>query len=238
MAYPKTAIVLAGGAGVRLRPLTDDIPKGLVKVAGKPLLQWVVEWLRQSDVENLVIGVAYLKEKIMRYFGDGHKFGVSIRYSVHSVEGGTGEGFRLAISRHVDDRSFFAMNGDQITDLNLRSLFRAHTSKRPLATIAGVHPTLPFGLLLRDPSGYCRGFVEKPIMRNILCSSGVYVFEKELGAYLPKKGDLEKSTFPVLARKRRLGVYEHSGVFITVNSLRELKEADSDMETWNPEKTS
>ena len=79
MAYPNTAIVLAGGAGVRLRPLTDDIPKGLVRVAGKPLLQWVVEWLRQSDVENLVIGVAYLKEKIMRYFGDGQKFGVSIR---------------------------------------------------------------------------------------------------------------------------------------------------------------
>ncbi len=143
MAYPNTAIVLAGGAGVRLRPLTDDIPKGLVRVAGKPLLQWVVEWLRQSDVENLVIGVAYLKEKIMRYFGDGHKFGVSIRYSTHSVEGGTGEGFRLAISRYVHDQAFFAMNGDQITDLNLHSVFKAHTSKRAFATIAGVHPTLP-----------------------------------------------------------------------------------------------
>jgi len=238
MAYPNTAIVLAGGAGVRLRPLTDDIPKGLVRVAGKPLLQWVVEWLRQSDVENLVIGVAYLKEKIMRYFGDGHKFGVSIRYSVHSVEGGTGEGFRLAISRYVDAQSFFAMNGDQITDLNLRSLFKAHSSKRALATIAGVHPTLPFGLLLKDRSGYCRGFVEKPTMRNILCSSGIYTFEREVDAYLPKKGDLEKSTFPSLAREKRLTVYEHRGVFLTVNSLRELKDADRELKRWKPEKTS
>src|SRR6266702_6710092 len=133
MAYPKTAIVLAGGAGVRLRPLTDDIPKGLVRVAGKPLLQWVVEWLRQSDVENLVIGVAYLKEKIMRYFGDGHKFGVSIRYSRHSVEGGTGEGFRLAISRYVDDQAFFAMNGDQITDVRLKSMLARHVKSNALS---------------------------------------------------------------------------------------------------------
>src|SRR3989441_12279664 len=104
----RSAVIISGGEGVRLRPITSDLPKGLVRVAGKPLLQWVVEWLRQNDVSNLVIGVAYLKEKIMRYFGDGNKFGVSIRYSIHSVDGGTGEGFRLAISRHVDDQSFFA----------------------------------------------------------------------------------------------------------------------------------
>src|SRR5216683_3725111 len=177
MAYPNTAIVLAGGAGVRLRPLTDDIPKGLVRVAGKPLLQWVVEWLRQNDVENLVIGVAYLKEKIMRYFGDGHKFGVSIRYSEHSVEGGTGEGFRLAIKRYVDDESFFAMNGDQVTDLNLESMFKTHAKGKAMATVAVVHPRLPFGLVITDENGYCRAFQEKPVLRNVACSSGIYLFQ-------------------------------------------------------------
>ena len=99
MRSPKTAVILSGGEGIRLRPITYDIPKGLVKVGGRPLLEWVVEWLQQNRVTDLVIGVAYLKEKIMRYFGGGGKFGVDIRYSVHTVKGGTSEGFRLAIPR-------------------------------------------------------------------------------------------------------------------------------------------
>src|SRR2546428_912693 len=148
--YPKTAVILSGGAGVRLRPLTNDIPKGLVKVANKPLLQWVVEWLRTNGVTELVIGVAYLREKITRYFGNGSKLGVSIRYSFHTVEGGTGEGFRLAVSRYVDDDHFFALNSDQITDLDLRAMFRFHAKGDAIATLAVVHPRLPFGLVLRD----------------------------------------------------------------------------------------
>jgi|SRR5215467_6785268 len=229
MRFPSTAVILSGGAGVRLRPLTDDIPKGLVKVAGKPLLQWVVEWLRDSGVGELVIGVAYLREKIIKHFGDGTRFGVNIRYSVHSVEGGTGEGFRLAISRYVSDDSFFALNGDQITDLDLRSFFKVHVNDDPLATIAVVHPRLPFGLVLTDRRGYCKGFVEKPIMDTVSCSAGIYVFRKRVMDYLPRKGDVEKTTFPRLVSERRLKAYIHRGSFLTVNSLRELEEADREL---------
>jgi mannose-1-phosphate guanylyltransferase len=223
-------VILSGGAGVRLRPLTNDIPKGLVKVANKPLLQWVVEWLRTSGVTELVIGVAYLREKITRHFGNGARFGVNIRYSVHSVEGGTGEGFRLAISRYVDDDCFFALNSDQITDLDLRAMFRYHTKAAALATLAVVHPRLPFGLVLTDDEGYCTGFEEKPLMRNIYCSSGVYVFQRSILDYLPVKGDVEKTTFPRLAKGRRLKTYIHRGSFTTVNSLRELEEADRELQ--------
>src|SRR2546421_11046313 len=122
MTSPKTAVLLSGGEGLRLRPITHDVPKGLVKVGGKPLLEWVIEWLQQNKVTDLVIGVAYLKEKIIRYFGSGGQFGADILYSVHTVEGGTREGFLLAISRYVDSPSFFALNGDQITDLKLSAL--------------------------------------------------------------------------------------------------------------------
>ena len=227
--YPKTAVILSGGAGVRLRPLTNDIPKGLVRVAGKPLLQWVVEWLHQNGVSELTIGVAYLKEKIMRYFGDGSRFGVRIRYSVHSVEGGTGEGFRLAISRFVEEDSFFAMNGDQMTNLNLRSMFRMHQKSQGIATIGVVHPRLPFGLILTDKAGYCKGFEEKPILPDVLCSAGIYVFQKEMLKFLPKRGDIEKISFPRLAKEKCLRVYEHRGSFLTVNSLRELEEAEQEL---------
>ncbi len=229
MEYPTKAVVLSGGAGVRLRPLTNDIPKGLVKVAGKPLLQWVVEWLRDNGVTDLVIGVAYLKEKVKRYFGDGGKFGVRITYSVHTVEGGTGEGFRLAITRYIDSERFFALNGDQITNLNLRRMCQTHESSRALATVGVVHPRLPFGLVLIGSRGYCKGFLEKPVMDTILCSSGIYVFQKEIVRYLPRTGDVEKTTFPRLASKGRLKAYIHKGSFVTVNSMRELEEADQEL---------
>lgn len=231
---PTTAVVLSGGEGVRLRPITKDIPKGLVKVGGKPLLQWVIEWLRENGVEDVVIGVAYLKEQIMDFFGDGQRFGVNIRYSAHTVEGGTGEGFRLAISRHVEDQAFFALNGDQIVDVDLKSMSRKHLGNHSLATIAVVHPRLPFGLVRVDEKDLCRGFVEKPIIRSLFSSSGIYMFQREIVALLPNQGDVERTTFPLLARRKKVGVYRHKGSFITVNSLRELEEAEEQLEKWNP----
>ena len=230
---PTTAVVLSGGEGVRLRPITNDVPKGLVRVGGKPLLQWVIEWLRDNGVSNIVIGVAYLKDQIIDFFGDGHRYGVNIRYSVHTVEGGTGEGFRLAISRYVEDRAFFALNGDQIVDIDLRSMSRKHLENKVLATIAVVHPRLPFGLVKVDQD-LCQGFVEKPTMRNLFCSSGIYLFQRKIEPLLPNQGDVERTTFPLLARRRRVGVYRHKGSFITVNSLRELEEAEEQLEKSIP----
>ncbi len=230
---PKTAIVLSGGAGVRLRPITQEIPKGLINIGGKPMLHWVVEWLRSNGVSDVIMGVAYLKEKIMRYFEDGRRLGVNIQYSVHTVDGGTGEGFRLAIARYMDQESFFGLNGDQITDLNLGSMFRVHSRSKALATVGVVHPRLPFGLVVTDRMGYCKGFLEKPIMKSITCSSGIYVFEKEIVPYLPERGDIEKTTLPLLTKKRRLKVYIHNGRFLTVNTLKELEEVEAGLKELN-----
>ncbi len=230
---PRTAIVLSGGAGVRLRPITQEIPKGLIRIGGKPMLHWVVEWLKSNGVSDIVIGVAYLKEKIIRYLGDGRKLGVNIRYSVHTVEGGTGEGFRLAIARYVDRESFFALNGDQITDLNLRSMFRTHSRSKATATVGVIHPRLPFGLVVTDNNGFCRGFLEKPILMEITCSSGIYVFQREIEDFLPTKGDIEKTTLPLLSKKKRLKAYVHNGRFVTVNTLKELEEAELGLKALN-----
>jgi NDP-sugar pyrophosphorylase family protein len=231
---PKTAVILSGGEGLRLRPITHDVPKGLVKVGGRPLLEWVVEWLQQNKVTNLVIGVAYLKEKIIRYFGSGGRFGVDIRYSIHTVEGGTGEGFRLAISRYVDSPSFFALNGDQITDLRLGAFYNNYSESGSLASIAVVHPRLPFGLVEVSPKGFCRGFAEKPVLRDFFCSMGIYVFDRKALKYMPKRGDVERTTFPKLASMNKLKAFRHTGSFITVNSLRELEEADEALKQRMP----
>src|SRR2546422_10754540 len=85
--WPRTAVVLSGGEGVRLRPITTDLPKGLVKVGGRPLLQWVVEWLKANGVSNIVMGGAYLKDQRIDYFGDGARFAVKLENSGHTVTG-------------------------------------------------------------------------------------------------------------------------------------------------------
>ena len=162
----------------------------------------------------------------MRYFGGGGRFGVNIRYSVHTVEGGTSEGFRLAISRYVDSPSFFALNGDQITNLRLDKIYNNHRENGCLASIAVVHPRLPFGLVEIDRRGFCKGFVEKPVLNNLYISMGIYVFDQGVVRYLPRRGDVERTTFPKLARMNKLKAFRHYGSFITVNSLRELEQAD------------
>ena len=225
----RTAVVLSGGEGIRLLPITKDLPKGLVKVGGKPLLQWVVEWLRENGVTSIVMGVAYLKDHIISYFGNGDKFGVEIKYSIHTVQGGTGEGFSLAIGRYVRDDTFFALNGDQITNLRLGSLLGKHIEKSAIATIAVVHPRLPFGLVKVDRHDNCLGFLEKPILKERFISTGVYVFDRRITRYLPRRGDIERVTFPSLSRFHKLGIYRHPGSFITVNSLRELEEAENQL---------
>jgi mannose-1-phosphate guanylyltransferase len=226
---PQTAVVLSGGEGVRLRPITADLPKGLVKVGGKPLLQWVVEWLKANGVSNIVIGVAYLKEQIIDFFGDGERFGVKIQYSTHTVPGGTSEGFRLAISRYIEDQTFFALNGDQITDISLKTMFAKHRRRGTLSTIAVVHPRLPFGLVKVDKQDYCRGFLEKPVLKDLNISTGIYVFDHDIVDHFPRVGDIERTTFPQLSSIGKVAAFKHRGSFITINSLRELEDAENQL---------
>jgi len=224
-----TAVVLAGGPGMRLKPLTDTIPKAMVEVYGKPLLQWIIEWLRDNEVKRIIVGVAHLKEKIIDYFGDGTKFNVHLTYSTHTVEGGTGEGFRLAISRYVDQDVFFAMNGDQITDLKLSNLANFHAEHDPLASIAVTNPHCPYGHIEIDDEYNVLRFLEKPSCPQALCSIGIYVFNREILSHLPEKGDVEKTTLPQLAKSHHLKVFPFRGSFITVNTSKDIDEAEQEL---------
>lgn len=225
----RTAVVLAGGAGLRLRPLTNDKPKAMIEVLGKPLLQWIVEWLRNNDIERIVIGVAYKKEAIMNHFDDGSKFGLQIDYSVHSVEGETGEGFKLAISRFVKDNTFVAMNGDELTSLDLGDMVDFHLSQKSIATIAVSPLRSPYGVVEVTSNNDVIGFEEKPIIDSVLVNSGIYVFDQQILDYLPEKGSLEHVTLPTLARLRLLKAFQIDGFWLTVNSVKDLETAEHEL---------
>jgi NDP-sugar pyrophosphorylase family protein len=203
----------------------------MVKVAGKPILQWVIEWLKFNGIQNLVIGVAHKKENIMRYFGDGSKMGVRIKYSVHSVEGETGEGFRLAISRYVNDDLFVAMNGDEMTNFRLNEMIDHHVTNNVTATIAVTNPVSPYGVIRINDEGLIESFEEKPIISSLFVSIGTYVFDRDILKYLPEKGAIERTTFPLLAKRKLLGAYKIKGDWLTVNTIKDLQNTENDLKS-------
>lgn len=223
-----TAVVLAGGAGLRLRPLTDDRPKAMVEVAGRPLLHWVLAWLSRNMVRRVVIGVAYKGERIVEHFKDGGSLGLKIQYSTHTLQGGTAEGFRLAIERYVKEETFFAINGDELTNVGLQELGKFHIRQGATATIAVAPLRSPFGVVdIKGPD--ILAFREKATIDSVHVSIGVYAFQHEILDYLPQTGDIEKTAFPRLATQRKVKAFGHSGFWMTVNTIKDLSEVEKEL---------
>jgi NDP-sugar pyrophosphorylase family protein len=226
----QTGVILVGGAGLRMRPLTQDVPKAMIKLHGKPLLYWTLNWLKKYRLKHVVLGVAYRKEVIIDYV-QKNPFGLDIDFSVHTVEGGTGEGFRLAIERYVDDENFLAMNGDELTNLNLEKLIDFHLKDKPIATIAISPMRSPYGII-EIRGNTVIGFKEKTILEDKLVSVGIYIFNHGILDYLPTKGALETTAFPLLAQKGLLKAYRlsKSERWITINTIKDLSIAEEEFE--------
>jgi len=132
------AIVLAGGLGLRLRPYTDDKPKGMVEVLKRPILEYQVEWLRRSGINDVVIACGYRHDAIERYFGDGRRLGINIDYSVEEKPLGTGGAIKKAFSKGGVRGTFVVLNGDTITSINLKDALGFLRSKGGVAAVVVV----------------------------------------------------------------------------------------------------
>jgi mannose-1-phosphate guanylyltransferase len=224
----ETAVILVGGSGLRMRPLTEDMPKCMVPLQGKPLIYWILNWLKSYGYKQVVLGVAYRKEVIINYLKENNQ-GLKIDFSEHTVEGETGEGFRLAITRFVKDEDFLAMNGDEITNLNLKRLEDTHLKNKPIATIAVSPMRSPFGILELEGDDIV-SFHEKVLLENTLVSIGIYMFNRQILNYVPTTGSIERTVFPELAKKRLLKAFrlmpEES--WLTINSVKELSVAEKE----------
>ena len=222
----KTAVILAGGEGLRLRPLTTDKPKVMISVAGKPILDWILQWLVGNRIARIVVGVAYKKDVVTEYVSRLN-LPARIEFSEHTVEGGTGEGFRLAIERFVQDDTFLAMNGDEITDINISRFANFHLRLGSLATIAVANLRSPFGVVKINDYKIVE-FKEKAVLESWV-STGIYAFNHGIVEYLPARGNIEDETFPKLARLGKLGAYRHSGFWGTLNTLKDLHELEREL---------
>ena len=225
------ALILAGGVGERLRPLTDTLPKPMVPVCGKPILQHQVEWLNAAGVDDVVFLAGYRWEAIQDHFGDGRDFGIRITYSVEESPLGRGGAIRKGLSSiPADARSVVVLNGDTITTQGLGALVDKHHNSvtlnpAHLATLMLVPMVSPYGLVDVTPTDDIVGFREKAEL-PFWINAGIYVFEREIASELPEVGDHEVHTFPKLAQERRLSALKSTAFWRGIDSFKDLHEVE------------
>ena len=218
----KTAVVLVGGRGLRLMPYTQDIPKTMINVGGKPLIHWITDWLIDNKIKALVLGVDYKKEVIIDYFKKNN-FDIEILFNDHHDAQGTGDAFRLAIENiGINDKTFLAMNGDELTDLSIKNFLTFHDEHKPIATLMAYPLRSPYGILEIDHEFNISAFREKPIIDNFFINAGVYLFDKQIKNYLPEKGSIEESTFVKLAEMKKIKAFKYFGFWRTIDTIKDL----------------
>ena len=225
------ALVLAGGKGERLRPLTDSLPKPMVPVCGKPMLEHQVEWLKAGGVTDVVFLAGYRWEAIESHFGNGQDFGINVHYSVEDSPLGRGgaikKGYPLVPS---GENAVVVLNGDIITEETLDAVIARHRerkSKEPshLATILAVPMVSPYGLLEIDAQETITGFREKVEMPHWI-NGGVYIFDRSIFPEFPDLGDHEVETLPRLAQAGKIAAFRTRSFWCSVDSLKDLREAE------------
>lgn len=222
------AVILAGGYGKRLRPLTENVPKPLLKISGRSIIEWQFEWLKSYGINEVVICAGHLKEKIMEEVGSGQRFEVRVSYVVEDKPMGTGGALYNAMHLFMKEDAFLVVNGDVLTNLDPRILTN-ELKDDCIGAIAVVPLPSPYGIVEFDGgTSKIKSFKEKPRLMDYWINAGVYAFTPKIINYLPKEGDLEKITFPELAENGLLKAVPFKDCrWISIDSHKDLEEAES-----------
>lgn len=228
---PSKAVLLVGGKGTRLRPLTDKTPKALLEVQGKAVTEHLFDLLKKYGVRDVILCVGHLKEKIRDYFGDGSSFGMNVNYADEDEPLGTAG--PLKVARHLLKDSFIVSNGDELKNINIARMFRLHKRKNALATIAltTVDDPSSYGVARLDGSRIIE-FVEKPSKPiGNLINAGFYILEPEVIDMIPDGfAMLEKDVFPKIAKLGRLRGFPFAGQWFDIGDIERYKIAEKKWE--------
>lgn len=228
------AVVMAGGEGTRLRPLTINRPKPMVSLVDRPVMQHIIELLKLHGITDIIVTIQYLANAIQDYYGDGSAHGVNITYSLEEVPLGTAGSVKNA--EDLLDEPFLVISGDALTDINLTQIIDHHTSTRAMATITltRVANPLDYGVIITDDQGGIRQFLEKPSWGEVFSdtvNTGIYVLNPEVLAYIErgKSTDWSKDVFPRMLRKGdKLQGYIAGGYWTDVGTIEEYMRASGD----------
>lgn len=224
------AVILAGGRGTRLRPYTTNFPKPLMPVGEKPILEIVINRLRESNITDIIITTGHLEELIRVFFQDGRKFGVNITYTLENQPLGTAGPLRL-IEDQLND-TFLVMNGDILCDIDFGNLLIFHKKAGNSATIVLKKRTvnIDFGVVSVNQDRVFTSWQEKPTL-EYLVSTGVYLFEPDALSSLPKEEFYNMPDFIVKLSKdkKRVSGYIHEGYWLDIGRPEDYEKACNDI---------
>lgn len=216
------AIILAGGRGKRLRPITDYVPKPLVPIKNIPIIEWQIKYLKKFEVDQVIICAGYKHEMIENYL-DSKKSGIKIQFSIEKSPLGTGGAIKKA-GKIIKDKSFLVLNGDVITNLNLRKLSKVQNS------VAAIELRTKFGILETNDDKIVQ-FKEKKDISDLWMNAGIYHLNKDLLKDLPDKGDIEKTVFPDYAKKGKLQTVKFQNAkWHSIDSFKDIEECALEMD--------
>lgn len=230
------AVVMAGGEGTRLRPLTSNRPKPLVPILNKPIAQHIIEHLKRAGINDIVVTLYYLGEEIQRYFGDGSDMDVNLIYSVEETPLGTAGSVKQA-EEHLKDGTFVIVSGDALTDLDIEKALAFHRAKGAEATLVlkPVPNPVEFGVVMTEPDGRIVRFLEKPDKAQVFSDSantGMYILEPSVFELMEsgKNYDWSQDIFPrLLEEGRPIYGYAMEEYWCDVGSLEQYRQAQYEM---------
>jgi len=238
---PKIGLILAGGRGTRLKPITDEIPKPLLPIQGKPVIEYTLDLFKKFGIKKVLLSIGYMGDQIKEHFGNGKKFGLDIIYIEEDTPQGTAGPLRLA-KKYLTE-TFVMCNADELKDIDLEEMYLFHKENNAIGTIALT--TVP------DPSIYgvakLQGnkileFIEKPKKEKApsnLINSGLYILEPSVLNYIPDGNEavsIEKQVFPLLATEGRLYGYHFSGQWFDTGNFERFEKARTEWKGFSSEK--
>lgn len=226
---------MAGGEGTRLRPLTSNLPKPMVPIFNRPIMEYIVELVRQSNINDVVVTLQFMPQAIKNYFGDGSDLSVNMSYSTEQTPLGTAGSVKNA--QHHLNNTFVVISGDALTDIDLRMVVEYHRRKKAMATIVlkRVENPLEFGVVITEPDGKVSRFLEKPGWGDVFSdtiNTGIYVLEPEVFQYIAKDQpvDFSKDVFPkLLEQGERVYGYIADGYWCDVGNYEQYVQAHYDV---------
>ena len=228
------ALILAGGEGTRLRPLTTTIPKPVVPLAGQPFISFMIEWLRRHGVDDVILGCGFMADGVREVLGDGESLGIRLRYIEEPEPLGTGGALKFA--EELLDERFFMLNGDVLTDIDLTQELAQHEQTGALATLAlyPVDDPSAYGLVRRNRDMSVKQFLEKPSPEEIdtnLINAGAYILERDVLDVMAPAGtsiSIERDVFPKLVGNGLYG-YESHGYWMDIGTPQRYLQATFDI---------
>lgn len=219
------AVILAGGRGTRLAPYSTVLPKPLMPIDEKPILEIVIRQLARYGFRDITLAVGYMAELLMAYFGDGERFGVRLRYSREDRPLGTAG--PLGLVDDLTDR-FLVMNGDVLTGVDYGRMAEAHAASGAIGTVASYprHVAIDFGVIEYDTQHRLTDYIEKPTL-DYRVSMGIYLFERRVLEYIPRgeRLDLPDLVKRLIASGETMNCYPYEGYWLDIGRADDYQRA-------------